>query len=269
MHKEGVFRLAQPKQIKQQKRFQLIAFIVLIFILLIWSAKETGFHLPLLINGISETFRFIFYDLFPPDIHSIRSFIQPALDTIYMSFVAMVLAAFFAFFLSFFAAYNLSPHPLLQLIVRATASFLQSIPALVWVLVLVAAYGLGLIAGTLALVLSGTGLLTRSFAEILEEIDMGPVEAIQSTGGSWVQVIGQAVVPQVLPGMVGWALYKFDLNIREAAVIGMVGGGGIGFAMQKSLKLFQYKEACMAIFIIFVLITSIEYLTNRIRMRLL
>jgi len=73
----------------------------------------------------------------------------------------------------------------------------------------------------------------------------------------------------VLPGIIGWSLYKFDLNIREAAVIGMVGGGGIGFAMQRSISLFQYQEASMAILIIFVLITGIEYITNKVRMRLL
>src|SRR5699024_6181505 len=133
----------------------------------------------------------------------------------------------------------------------------------------VAAYGLGSIAGTIALVLSGTGLLTRSFAEMLEEIDMGPVEAIRSTGGNWVQVMGQAVVRQVLPAMIVGSLDKLDLSMRAAAVSGMVGGGGIGCAMQNSLKLFQYKEACMAIVIIFVLIVCIEYFTNKVRMRLL
>src|SRR5699024_1260395 len=146
---------------------------------------------------------------------------------------------------------------------------LQSIPELVWVLVFVASYGLGSIAGTIALVLSGTGLLTRSFAGLVEDIDMGPVEAILSTGGNSLQVIGQAVVLQVLPSLIRWSLYKYDLNIREAAVIGMVGCGGIGFAMQKSLKLFQYKEACMAIVIILVLIMCIEYFTNKVRMHLL
>lgn len=261
--------MKQPKQVKQRKRIQFILFIVVSLCLLVWSMIETGFNLKLLYTGLGETFRFIFVDLFPPDLSSFTSLIQPALDTIYMSFVAMVISTFFAFFLSFFAAYNVSPHPIFQYLVRALASFLQSIPALVWVLVLVAAYGLGLIAGTIALVLSGIGLLTRSFAEILEEIDMGAVEAIRSTGGSWLQVVGQAVVPQALPGMVGWSLYKFDLNIREAAVIGMVGGGGIGFAMQKSLKLFQYKEASTAIIIIFILIMGIEYMTNKVRMRLL
>ncbi|HLR81025.1 MAG TPA: phosphonate ABC transporter, permease protein PhnE [Bacillota bacterium] len=261
--------MEQVKVIKHQKRMQLILFIVMMGFIFIWSVKGTGFNIPLLFTGLSETFRFVVFDLLPPDVSRFTSLIQPALDTIYMSFVAMILSAMLAFFLSFLAAYNVTPHPLLQYAVRGLASFLQSIPALVWVLVFVAAYGLGSIAGTIALVLSGTGLLTRSFAEMLEEIDMGPVEAIRSTGGNWVQVMGQAVVPQVLPGMIGWSLYKFDLNIREAAVIGMVGGGGIGFAMQKSLKLFQYKEACMAIVIIFVLIMCIEYFTNKVRMRLL
>ncbi|MBU9713679.1 phosphonate ABC transporter, permease protein PhnE [Evansella tamaricis] len=255
--------------IQKRKKIQTILIIGLFALFLSWSLIDTGFNVPKLLNGIGETFRFIFIDMFPPNLSSLKGFMGPALDTVYMSFVAMVISAISAFFLSFIAAYNLTPHPTLQYAVRGLASFLQSIPALVWVLVLVAAYGLGLIAGTIALTLSGTGLLTRSFAEILEEIDMGPVEAVQSTGASWIQVIGQAVVPQVLPGMVGWSLYKFDLNIREAAVIGMVGGGGIGFAMQRSLSLFQYKDAFMAILLIFTLIIGIEYLTNKVRMRLL
>lgn len=261
--------MKQPERVKKQKKFQLLTFIGIMLLLLIWSIKETGIKISLLYTGMREMVRFVFKDLLPPDFSSFGSLVKPALDTVYMSFVATVIATILAFFLSFLAAYNVTPHPSFQYIVRGIASFLQSIPALVWVLVLVAAYGLGLIAGTIALILSGTGLLIRSFAELLEEIDMGPVEAIRSTGGSWLQVIGQGVVPQVLPGMVGWSLYKFDLNIREAAVIGMVGGGGIGFAMQKSLKLFQYKEASTSIVIIFILITGIEYITSKVRMRLL
>lgn len=259
----------QPNIIKRQKNVQLLLLFAFILGLTIWSMWDIGFDVISLAKGIGETFRFIFVDMFPPDLSSILSLLQPALDTIYMSFVAMVIAAILAFFLSFFGAYNTTPHPMVQTIVRGVASFLQSIPALVWVLLLVASYGLGLIVGTIALVLSGTGLLTRSFSEVIEEIDHGQVEAIRAAGGNWFQVIGQAVVPQAIPGMVGWALYKFDLNIREAAVIGMVGGGGIGFAMQKSLKLFQYKEACTAIIIIFILVSGIEFITSKVRARLL
>src|SRR5699024_11264383 len=117
------------------------------------------------------TFRFVVFDLLPPDVSRFTSLIQPALDTIYMSFVAMILSAMLAFFLSFLAAYNVTPHPLLQYAVRGLASFLQSIPALAWVLVFVAACGRGAIAGTIALGWSGTGLLRRSCAGVVEGMD--------------------------------------------------------------------------------------------------
>ncbi|WP_181917249.1 phosphonate ABC transporter, permease protein PhnE [Virgibacillus dokdonensis] len=261
--------MKQPEIIRKKKNTQLLFLLGLITGLTIWSMWDVGFNLISLMEGIGETFRFIFVDMFPPSFTAVIKLIPPALDTLYISFVAMVIAATIAFFLSFFGAYNTTPHPILQIIVRGIASFLQSIPALVWVLILVAAYGLGLIVGTIALVLSGTGLLIRSFSEIIEEIDDEQVEALRATGANWFQIIGQAVVPQVLPGMVGWSLYKFDLNIREAAVIGMVGGGGIGFSMQTSLKLFQYKDALTAILIIFILVTTIEFLTGKVRERLL
>src|SRR5699024_3158947 len=118
--------MEQVKVIKHQKMMQLILFIVMMGFIFICSVNGTRFF---------------------------TSLIQPALDTIYMSFVAMILSAMLAFFLSFLAAYNVTPHPLLQYAVRGLASFLQSIPALVCVLVFVAAYGLGSIAGTIALVL--------------------------------------------------------------------------------------------------------------------
>lgn len=251
------------------KSFRTIGTVGMLVLLFVWSYRSVDFRFGDLWKGLGETRSFIWHDLLPPDVSVLPSLMEPALQTIYMSFIAMVLASVCAFFFSFFAAYTTSSHPLFRYVVRGAASFFQAIPALVWVLILVAAYGLGPLVGTIALFLSGTGLLTRSFAEVIEEIDEGPVEAVRATGANWCQVMARAVVPQALPGIVGWAFYKFDLNIREAAVIGMVGGGGIGFSMQKSLQLFQYREASMAIVLIFVLVLLIEYVTRRVREALL
>src|SRR5206468_4361101 len=108
-------------------------------------------------------------------------------------------------------------------------------------IILVAAYGLGPLVGTLALVISALGNLIRAYAEVLEEIDMAQVEAVRATGAKYLQVLAQAVWPQFWTGFIAWSLYQLELNIRSSTIIGMVGGGGLGFVIQNGLKLFQFR----------------------------
>jgi len=251
---------------KKQTNWLIAAFIVGITI---WSAVETGFSFSLLAEGIGEIFRFIFIDFLPPDFSRIGKLIGPALDTLYISFIAMVVGAYLSMILAFFAAHTTTPHPSAQVAVRAFCSVLRNIPTLIWGILLVAAYGLGTMVGTLALIITSIGTLTRAYAEILEEIDMGQVEALRATGASYLQVLSQAVVPQFMPGFIGWSLYKLELNVRASTLIGMVGGGGLGFAIQKGLKLFQFKEVSLAIIMIMVLVLITEWITSKLRERII
>ncbi|MGE7826631.1 phosphonate ABC transporter, permease protein PhnE [Paenibacillus sp. NPDC093718] len=257
------------EELLKQKRRQTWMISIAILAVTVWSAWTTEFSFFEVFTGVEEIIRFIFLDFLPPDFSTFNRLIGPALDTIYISFVAMVVGALLSMILAFFAAATTSPSRTIQVAVRAFCSILRNIPTLIWGILLVAAYGLGTLVGTLALIFTAIGTLTRAYAEILEEIDMGPVEAARSTGASYFQVLGQAVFPQFMPGFIGWSLYKLELNVRASTLIGMVGGGGLGFAIQNGLKLFQYKEVSLAIIMVIVLVLVTEWMTSKLRERII
>ncbi|WP_404822289.1 phosphonate ABC transporter, permease protein PhnE [Paenibacillus lycopersici] len=256
---------AQLQRIRRQKRVQTLTLVALIVALVVWSAVETQFSVMSLFGGFRESIKLVFGDFLPPKPEALSSLIEPALDTIYMSVVGMVVGSIIAAVLSFFAASTTTPHRSLLIAARGLASVLRNIPALIWALVLAYAYGLGTLVGTLALVIFSVGTLTRSFAEVLEEIDQGQVEAVRATGANYIKVLSQAVIPQFLPGFVAWSMYKLEINIRASTIVGMVGGGGLGFYIQNGLKLFQFKNVSMAILVMLVLILVTEFFTNKIR----
>ncbi|UPK46410.1 phosphonate ABC transporter, permease protein PhnE [Paenibacillus pabuli] len=260
---------AQLQSARKMKRTQTILFFIVLLALIIWSSIGAEFSLGALFAGVGESFRFIIFDFLPPDLSSLSQLIEPALQTLYMSVVAMVIGSIAAGMLSFLAAATTSPHPYLQVFVRAATSLFRNIPVIIWTILLVAAFGLGAVVGTMSLILISIGMLTRSFAEVLEEIDMGQVEAVRATGGSYFQVLSQAVFPQFLPGFIGWSLYNFEINVRASTIVGMVGGGGLGFILQSKLKLFQYQEASMAVLLVLVIVLVVETITNRVRERII
>lgn len=255
----------RKKMVRKNRMFALIVLATLI----IWSWVETGFQLTYLFSGASNMATFIFEDLLPPDMTAIGLFLKPAFDTVMMSYVGMVISVIASLFFGFLAAKNLSFHPLISVLSRSFIAFLRAVPALVWGIVMVAAFGLGPFAGTLAIGLSGVGILAKAYADMLEELDTGQLEAIRATGATWFQLVGQGVWPQFKAGFVGWSLYKMDLNIREAAVLGLIGAGGIGTALQSSISLFQYQQAAVGIIMIWGLILIVEFTTAKIRERLL
>ena len=164
---------AQLQSARKMKRTQTILFFIVLLALIIWSSIGAEFSLGALFAGVGESFRFIIFDFLPPDLSSLSQLIEPALQTLYMSVVAMVIGSVVAGMLSFLAAATTSPHPYLQVFVRAATSLFRNIPVIIWTILLVAAFGLGAVVGTMSLILISIGMLTRSFAEVLEEIDMG------------------------------------------------------------------------------------------------
>jgi len=260
---------AQMLSARKMKRAQTLLFIIVLAALIVWSSIGSEFTIGALFTGVGESFRFLFVDFLPPDLSSLPQLLEPAMQTLYMSVVAMVIGSIIAGLLSFLAAATTSPHPLLQVFVRAATSLFRNIPVVIWTILLVAAFGLGTIVGTMSLILISVGMLTRSFAEVLEEIDLGQVEAVRAAGGSYFQVLSQAVIPQFLPGFIGWSLYNFEINVRASTIVGMVGGGGLGFMLQSNLKLFQYQQASMAVLLILVIVLVVETITNRIRGRII
>lgn len=187
------------------------------------------------------------------------------IQTIQMALAGTFLAVLIAFPLSFLAARNTSPHPLLYHGIKLVVNFLRTIPDFAMGLVLITAIGLGAFTGTMALAFHTSTVLIKLFAEAVENIDAGVIEAIEATGARYMQVISFAVVPQVMPDFISFILYRFETNIRAAAVLGLIGAGGIGFIMKSDFSLFRYPQAATTVIVLIVLVMLVDYSSARLR----
>jgi phosphonate transport system permease protein len=189
-------------------------------------------------------------------------------ETILISYVGTLFGAVLAFALNFFAAENTSPAPWLRFIVRRALEFARTVPGIVFALIFVIAFGLGPMAGVLAIAIHSTGALGKLFSEIVENADMKPVEGVRSTGASWLSCMRFAVLPQVAAGYASYALLRFEINVREASVMGFVGAGGIGQELVVAIRKFYYSDVSAILLMIILTVFVIDIGTGWMRGRL-
>ncbi len=189
-------------------------------------------------------------------------------ETILISYVGTLFGAIPAFLLNFFAAENTSPTPWLRFLVRRVLEFARTVPGIVFALIFVIAFGLGPMAGVLAIAIHSTGALGKLFSEIVENADMKPVEGVRSTGASWVSCMRFAVLPQVAAGYASYALLRFEINVREASVMGFVGAGGIGQELVVAVRKFYYSDVSAILLLIVLTVFVIDIGTGWMRGRL-
>jgi phosphonate transport system permease protein len=189
-------------------------------------------------------------------------------ETILISYVGTLIGAVLAFALNFFAAENTSPAPWLRFVVKRVLEFARTVPGIVFALIFVIAFGLGPMAGVLAIAIHSTGALGKLFSEIVENADMKPVEGVRSTGASWLSSMRFAVLPQVTAGYASYALLRFEINVREASVMGFVGAGGIGQELVVAIRKFYYSDVSAILITIIVTVFLIDIGTGWLRARL-
>ena len=197
-----------------------------------------------------------------------RKWLKMLAETLLISYVGTLIGATFAFALNFFAAENTSPAPWLRFVVRRLLEFARTVPGIVFALVFVIAFGLGPMAGVLAIAIHSTGALGKLFSEVVENADMRPVEGIRSTGASWLACMRFAIVPQVTAGYASYALLRFEINVREASVMGFVGAGGIGQELVVAIRKFYYSDVSAILLTIIVTVFIIDITTGWLRGRL-
>jgi phosphonate transport system permease protein len=197
-----------------------------------------------------------------------RKWLKMLGETLLISYVGTLIGATFAFVLNFFAAENTSPAPWLRFTVRRLLEFARTVPGIVFALIFVIAFGLGPMAGVLAIAIHSTGALGKLFSEIVENADMKPVEGIRSTGASWLSCMRFAVVPQVTAGYASYALLRFEINVREASVMGFVGAGGIGQELVVAIRKFYYSDVSAILLTIIITVFIIDITTGWLRGRL-
>ncbi len=203
----------------------------------------------------------------PPDISKLTGMAYPTLETLDIGIFGTTAGVILALPLAVLAARNTSPARPLYAAARALIAICRAVPDLVWALLFVTAVGLGPFPGALAISVHSIGMLGRLFAEVIEDMDMGPVEALTTTGAGRMQVFSHAVVPTVLPSLLGIALYRLDENIRSSLVLGFVGAGGLGFELLSAMNLFQYRTVSLLLIITFVLVMLAERMSAALRKR--
>jgi len=194
-----------------------------------------------------------------------QTVIGATLETVQMALAGTFMALLVAFPLGFLAARNTTPHPFVYRGVRTLLNLLRTIPDLALGLLFVAAVGLGAFAGTLALAIHTATVLGKLLSESVENIDEGVVEAIRATGAGYTQILSFAVLPQILPDLISFTLYRLETNIRAASVLGLIGAGGIGYLMNSSFRTFQYQEAAAIVLVLIALVMLVDYLSSRLR----
>jgi phosphonate transport system permease protein len=190
-------------------------------------------------------------------------------ETVLIAYVATTTGAAVAMIAAAPASRNLMRHPWVRFAVRRSLEFCRTVPDIVFALIFVAAFGLGALAGVLALALHTAGALGKLFTEVVENIDMRPVEGIASTGGSWLAQVRFGAMPQVLSNLTSYALLRFEVNVRGATVIGIVGAGGIGQDLIVAIRKFFYSDVSAILLMIVVTVMLIDMLSARVRHRLL
>jgi phosphonate transport system permease protein len=204
----------------------------------------------------------------PPDFSKLPHMLWPTLETVDIALFGTAVALVLATPLALLAARNTTPARPLYIAARGVIAFARTVPDLVWALIFVTAVGLGPFPGALAISVHSVGMLGRLFAEVIEDMDMGPVEALTMTGANRLSVFTHAVVPSVLPSLLGIALYRLDENIRSSLVLGFVGAGGIGFELLTAMNLFQYHTVLLLLLVTFVVVMSAERLSAALRRQL-
>ena len=189
-------------------------------------------------------------------------------ETVLISYVGTLAGAILAFALNFLAAENTSPAPWLRFTVRRLMEFCRTVPDIVVALIFVIAFGLGPMAGVIAIMIHSVGALGKLYSEIVENIDMKPVEGVRSTGASWISCIRFAVVPQVAAGCASYTLLRFEINVRGASVMGFVGAGGIGQELVVAVRKFFYSDVSAILLMIIVTVFLIDIGTGWARGRL-
>jgi len=185
--------------------------------------------------------------------------------TVCIALWGTLLATLISIPLGLLGARNLAPHPLVYLAARRAMDLLRAVNEFVFALMFVTAVGLGPFAGMLALGIHTGGVLGKLLSETIESIDPGQVEGVSAAGATRLQTIAFGVVPQVLPNFVSYLLLRFESDIRSASVIGMVGGGGIGFYLWDTIRAFNDREAATVILLIVAMVMAVDVVSSRIR----
>ena len=255
---------------RKASNIRLSLYLVL-FVLVAWSVQVTIIddtdweRMGSLGNVLESANRFfgIDYALF-------GNLLEPALETFMIACLGTLLGVFICIPAAWFGAMNITPFkPITYPLARFMMTISRSIHEIVWALFFVAVVGLGALPGIFAIAVRSVGFIAKMSAEAIEDIDPGPVEAIRSVGGSNLQVLIYAILPQIMPQVLGVVIFEWEINIRRSAILGLVGAGGLGLVFFRQMNTFNYHGVMTVIIAILGLILLGEAFSHWVRRKLI
>ena len=245
------------KYLRPQWSWRTYISILSLLSILIFIVNDLEINFLELFSDSLKYFGDIFKRMLPPDFSNFKNLIYAMIETIEIAFLGTFIAIVLSIPVGLFSARNLAPNYGIFLVARTITIFFRAIPEFIIA-----------IPGVLALGIHTMGFLAKFYAEDIEHINKGPVDALKSSGASKRQIISFAVIPQIIPSFVGNNLYILDRNIRMATMLGIVGAGGIGYELQSSFRMFEYPKVSAIIIIIFITIFLIDNLSSYIRSKI-
>ncbi len=236
-------------------------------------------------EALANVARFV-RGMFPPQLSAefLGQMLRPALETVHISVMGTALAVVIGFPLGLFAAASLTWQGILHErrtgwtrwllgfvpygLARAVLSLFRSIPEYVWAFMFVRAVGLGPFPGVLAIGIAYGGMLGKVYSEILDSVNPRPLETLHAAGASRRALLFYALIPQALPNLVSYTLYRWECAIRASAILGFVGAGGLGQQVELSMRMFQFDEVLTLLAMLFVLVAGVDVISGRLRARL-
>jgi phosphonate transport system permease protein len=267
------------KKSKRQFPFSGALSILATMALIVWSFRGVAFDLNGILVGIPRAWSYV-RQMIPQsraDFLSIKEFCvgnkqtgtesiwQPLSETIQMAVVGTVLGAIPAFPLSFFAARTTSFFRPIAVLFKTLLNIGRAVPILVYAMIIITGLGLGDQTGAVAIGVGTFVMLCKLYAEALESVAPGPVEAVKAAGGNGIQVFVFAMVPQVFPSYLSSTLYALELNLQASFILGIVGAGGIGFELQNALRIYDMLQAGVLVVLLIILVNLVDYLSYRVR----
>lgn len=256
---------------RQRRKALIGGVLALLLLLMAWSIhvtiiEDTDWER---MGGMMEVLR-AFGRFAAIDTALLPQLIDPALETLMIACLGTFLGLLVCIPAIWFGALNITPFPLLTYpLARLMMTLSRSIHEIVWALFFVAVFGLGGMAGVFAIAMRSVGFIAKMSAEAIENIDKKPVEAIQATGANGFQIMRYAIIPQILPQVIGVIMFEWEINIRRSAVLGLVGAGGLGLVFFRQMNTFNYAGVTSVILAILCIIFLGELASHAIRRRLI
>ncbi len=254
--------------LKPQWSWKTLTTIGIFSFVLVFVVNDLEIDFIKLITDSSKYFGDIISRMLPPDFSNLNELVYAMFETIEIAFLGTFIAIVLSIPLGLFSARNLAPNYFIYIVCKTIVIFFRAIPEFIIAMILVIAIGFGAMPGVLALGLHTMGFLAKFYAEDIEHINKGPIDALKSSGATKSQIISFGVIPQILPSFVANNLYILDRNVRMATMLGIVGAGGIGYELQSSFRMFEYERVSAIIILIFVTIFLIDHFSAFIRSKI-